>query len=90
MHQPALVARGFAARATKVHPQLIRKVFYMAQLNDQKHTLRVSSNGKESVDIQLESSSPVTVRLQIDGGSNCQHGTENRPGSYIDSDLGIR
>lgn len=90
MHQPVLVARGFAARATKVHPQLIRKVFYMAQLKDQEHTLRVSSNGKKSVDIHPESSSPVTVRLQIDGGCNCQRGTENRPGSYVDSDLGIR
>jgi hypothetical protein len=62
----------------------------MEQLNDQKHTLRVSSNGKESVDIQLESSSPVTVRLQLDGDCNCQHDNGNRPGSYIDSDLGIR
>ena len=62
----------------------------MAQLNDQKHTLRVSGNGKESVNVQLESSSPVTVRLQIDGGCNCRHDTENRPGSYIDNDLGIR
>ncbi|MDR6414862.1 hypothetical protein J2808_001590 [Pseudarthrobacter sulfonivorans] len=62
----------------------------MTQLNDQNHAFRVSSNGKESVDIHLESSSPVTVRLQIDGGCNCQPDTENRPGSYIDSDLGIR
>lgn len=62
----------------------------MVQPNDQKNTLQVSSNGKELVDIQLGSSSPVTVRLQIDGGCNCQHDTENRPGSYIDSDLGIR
>jgi len=61
----------------------------MAQLNDQIHTLRVSSNGKESADIQLDSSSPVTVRLHLDGGCNCQHDTEKRPGSYIDNDLGI-
>lgn len=62
----------------------------MAQHNDQKDTLRVNSKRRESVDIQLESSSPVTVRLQIDGGCTCQHDTESRPGSYIDSDLGIR
>jgi hypothetical protein len=62
----------------------------MTQLNDQIHTLRVSSNGKESVDIQVESSSPATVRLQLDGGCNCQHDKANRPGSYIDSDLGVR
>ena len=62
----------------------------MAQLNDEKQSLRVSSNGKESVDIQLESSSPVTVRLKLDGGCNCRHDNGNRPGSYIDSDLGSR
>ena len=62
----------------------------MTHRNDQEPILRVSSNGKESVDIRLESSSPVTVRLQVDGGCNCQHDTENRPGSYIDSDLGLR
>ncbi|WP_284974626.1 hypothetical protein [Arthrobacter sp. efr-133-TYG-104] len=60
----------------------------MTQLNDQVHTLRVSSNGKDSVDIQLDSSSPVTVRLQLDGHCGCQHDDGNRPGSYIDSDLG--
>jgi hypothetical protein len=37
----------------------------------------------------LQSSSPVTVRLQLDGGCTCHH-DENRPGSYIDSDLGPR
>jgi hypothetical protein len=67
----------------------------MTHRNDQESILRLSSNGKEHVDIRLESSSPVTVRLQLDGGCNCQHGTENRPGenrpgSYVDSDLGVR
>lgn len=58
--------------------------------HDQEPILRVSTNGQESVDIQLESSSPATVRLQVDGGCNCRHDTENRPGSYVDSDLGPR
>ena len=62
----------------------------MSQRHDQEQTLRISSEGKESVDIQLQSSSPVTVRLQLDGCCNCQHETEKRPGSYIDSDLGLR
>ena len=62
----------------------------MSQLHDQEQTLRISSHGKEFVDIQLQSSSPVTVRLQLDGGCNCRHDNGNRPGSYIDSDLGSR
>ena len=61
----------------------------MSQRHDQAQTLRISSEGKESVDIQLQSPSPVTVRLQLDGGCNCNH-NENRPGSYIDSDPGPR
>lgn len=62
----------------------------MSQRHDQEQTLRISSEGKESADIQLLSSSPVTVRLQLDGGCNCHHDTGNRPGSYIDSDPGPR
>jgi hypothetical protein len=61
----------------------------MSQRHDPEQTFRISSEGKESVDIQLQSSSPVTVRLQLDGGSNSNH-NETRPGSYIDSDLGPR
>ena len=72
------------------HLQRIAKVIYMSQHHDQEQILRVSSEGKEFVNIQLESSSPVTVRLQLDGGCNCQHGNGNLPGSYIDSDLGPR
>lgn len=62
----------------------------MSQRHDQEQTLRISSEEKESADIQLQSSSPVTVRLQLDGGCNCRHHNENRPGSYVDSDLGLR
>ena len=62
----------------------------MSQLRDQHETLRISSAGKEFVDIQLECSNPVTVQLQLDGGCNCQHDHGNRPGSYVDSDLGPR
>lgn len=62
----------------------------MSHRHDEGPILRISSNGTESVDIQLESSSPVTVRLQLDGGCNCQHSSGNRPGSYVDSDLGRR
>jgi len=62
----------------------------MSQHHDQEQTLRVSREGKDFVNIQLGSSSPVTVRLQLDGGCNCQHNNGNRPGSYIDSDLGPR
>jgi hypothetical protein len=62
----------------------------MSQRHDQEQTLRISSEGKDSVDIQLQSSTPVTVRLQLDGGCNCHHHNENRPGSYIDSDLAPR
>jgi hypothetical protein len=62
----------------------------MTNRNDQEPVLRFSSNGKEDVDIRLESSSPVTVRLQVDGGCSCRQNTENRPGSYTDSDLGLR
>lgn len=72
------------------HLQRTAKVIYMSQVHDQEQTLRISSKGKESVDIQLQSSSPVTVRLQLDGGCNCHHDNENRPGSYIGSDLGPR
>ena len=66
------------------------KVIYMSQHHDQEQTLRVSSDGKEFVNIQLESSSPVTVRLQLDGGCNCQHDAGRLPGSYVDADLGPR
>ena len=62
----------------------------MSQHHDQEQILRVSSEGKDFVNIQLESSSPVTVRLQLDGGCNCQHDNGTRPGSYIDSDPGPR
>jgi len=62
----------------------------MYDRHDQPPILRVSRNGKEPVDIRLEASSPVTVRLQVDGCCNCQHHTEDRPGSYVDSDLGVR
>jgi hypothetical protein len=62
----------------------------MTHVINQESILRVSSNGQEHVDIRLEASSPVTIRLQLDGGCNCQHGTENRPGSYVDSDLVVR
>lgn len=66
------------------------KVIYMFQHHDLAQTLRVSSAGEEFVDIQLESSRPVTVRLQMDGGCNCQHNNGPRPGSYVDNDLGSR
>ena len=72
------------------HLQRIAKVIYVSQHHDQEQILRVSSEGKEFVNTQLESSSPVTVRLQLDGGCNCQHDNGNRPGSYVDSDLGPR
>lgn len=72
------------------HSPRISKGIHMTHRNDQEPILRVSTNGKESVDIRLESSSPLTVRLQVDGGCECQHGTSSRPGSYIDSDLGLR
>ena len=72
------------------HLQRIAKVIYMSQHHGQEQILRVSSEGKEFVNTQLESSSPVTVRLQLDGGCNCQHDNGNRPGSYVDSDLGPR
>lgn len=62
----------------------------MTHRTDQESIIRVSSNEKEQADIRLEASSPVTVRLQLDGGCNCQNGTEKRPGSYVDSDLGVR
>jgi hypothetical protein len=42
---------------------------YMSQLRDQQQTLRISSEGKDFVDIQLESSIPVTIRLQLDGAA---------------------
>jgi hypothetical protein len=74
----------------RIHSPKISKGNEMTLLTDQESILRLSSNGQEHVDIRLEASSPVTVRLQLDGGCNCQHGTENRPGSYVDSDFGVR
>ena len=61
----------------------------MTALVDQESILRLSSNGKEHVDVRLEASIPVSVRLQLDGGCNCQHGAQIRPGSYVDTDLGV-
>ena len=58
--------------------------------HDQKPTLRLSNNGTEPLEIQLEPTNPVTVQLQLDSSCNCQHHTQNRPGSYIDSDPGTR
>ncbi len=57
---------------------------------DQDQILRLNTNGQEPVGIRLESASPVTVRLEVDGGCNCQHGSKSRPGSYIDTDFGRR
>ena len=74
----------------RTHHQRIAKVVYMSDLHDQEQILRVSGDGKEFVVIELESASPVTVRLQLDGGCNCQHVAGNRPGSYVDSDLVLR
>ncbi|MCP8999787.1 hypothetical protein NFC73_08590 [Pseudarthrobacter sp. RMG13] len=54
----------------------------------QKPTLRLSRNGTEPLEIHLESTNPVTVQLQLDSPCTCQHPTQNRPGSYIDSDPG--
>ncbi|KQQ96316.1 hypothetical protein ASF72_18920 [Arthrobacter sp. Leaf141] len=62
----------------------------MSQLNVPEQVLRVSTDGKDFVDVRLESATPVTVRLQLDGGCNCQHTFGTRPGSYVDSDLGSR
>jgi hypothetical protein len=62
----------------------------MSQLRDQQQTLRIGSEGKDFVDIQLESSIPVTIRLQLDGGCKCHHDNGNRPGSYVESDRGPR
>ena len=76
--------------AARIHSPRISKGNHMTHRTDQESILRLSSNGKQHVDIRLEASSPVTVRLQLDGGCNCQRGTENRPGSYVDSDLGVR
>lgn len=59
----------------------------MSQHHNPEQTLRVSSKEQDFVNIQLESSTPVTVRLQLDGGCNCQHDNRNRPGSYVDSEL---
>lgn len=53
----------------------------------QEQLLQISTDGTDSVTLQLEASSPVTVRLVIDGGCTCTHGnTEYRPGSYIDTE----
>lgn len=57
---------------------------------DQDQILRLSSNGHEPVGIRLESSSPVTVRLEVDGGCQCQQDSKSRPGSYTDTDFGSR
>lgn len=85
------MAQAFLARAAGAHPlPRISKGNHMTHRTDQESILRLSSTGKEQADIRLEAASPVTVRLQWDGGCTCQHGTENRPGSYVDSDLGVR
>jgi hypothetical protein len=62
----------------------------MSQHHDQEQTLRISSEGTEFVNIQLESSSPAPVRLQLDGGCIFQHENANRPGSYVDGYFGPR
>lgn len=62
----------------------------MSQLHVQEQVLRVSSEGRDFVDVRLESATPVTVRLQLDGGCDCRHTTGTRPGSYVDSDPGSR
>ncbi|MBT2593812.1 hypothetical protein [Arthrobacter sp. ISL-72] len=61
----------------------------MSQHQEQERVLRVSSEGGDTVTLQLDASTPVTVRLQVDGGCTCQH-TTPRPGSYVDSDPGSR
>lgn len=56
----------------------------------QEQVLKVSSTGENPVVLNLEASTPVTVRLQLDVDCTCGTGSSNRPGSYVDSDLGIR
>ncbi|MFJ5956042.1 hypothetical protein ACIQC5_08775 [Paenarthrobacter sp. NPDC092416] len=51
-------------------------------------TLRFSKQSGEDVTLTLDASKPMTVRLEVD---RCPCGSEhNRPGSYVDSDLGQR
>jgi hypothetical protein len=52
----------------------------------QEQLLQISTDGTDSVTLQLDATSPMTVRLLIDGGCGCKHGKENRPGSYIDTE----
>ncbi|MGJ3190349.1 MULTISPECIES: hypothetical protein [Paenarthrobacter] len=48
-------------------------------------TLRLSNQASEDVTLTLDSSKPLTVRIEVDG---CPCGSaHDRPGSYVDSDL---
>lgn len=48
-------------------------------------TLRFSNQASDDVTLTLDSSKPLTVRIEVD---SCPCGsTHDRPGSYVDSDL---
>ncbi|MGP0222346.1 hypothetical protein [Paenarthrobacter sp. NCHU4564] len=59
----------------------------MISTRAEESTVRVSSDSKEHVSFSVDASSPVTVRVELNGGCPC--GAEHRhTGSYVDSDLG--
>lgn len=62
----------------------------MPHTHEQENILRVSSDPGETVSVTLDASNPVTVKLQVDGGCACGSAAKDRPGSYVDSDLGQR
>lgn len=72
----------------KRFPHGQQKGLTMSDSLEQEKVLRISSRRGDSVTLQLEASTPVTVRLQIDGTCTCHDGISavDRPGSYVYSD----
>jgi hypothetical protein len=55
----------------------------MTQSPSTEKTLTVSATGHEPVEIQLESSRSLTLRVEVQGAT-CTCSSANRPGCYTD------
>ena len=62
----------------------------MSAISPEETVIRVSSSTNEPISLRLETGQPVTVRVEIESNCNCRHGSAARPGSYTDTDFGIR
>ncbi|MCD4849460.1 hypothetical protein LN996_01405 [Arthrobacter sp. AK01] len=62
----------------------------MSITSSKEGTLRVSTTKGEPVELRIDASDPVAVRLEVDNTCGCAEGSGRRVGAYTDTDFGIR